>query len=289
MNIQESINHIAKQLQPLYDQHEAAAIANIYIAFRLHLPKYELSLRTNQSLTDSECTTLQHDLLKLEQGCPIQYLLGETEFYELCFHVSPAVLIPRPETEELVNMIITEHKQDKELTIWDIGTGSGCIAVSLAHELPQAKVYATDISKDALNVARQNAAVNDVSIHFAAHDMTDTAHLPFPEVEFNIIVSNPPYIPENERIHLHRNVVEHEPNKALFVPQDNPLIFYRALADLGTICLKEDGHLYAETYENFHSELEELFHAKGYRDFQSIEDLNGKKRMIKALSTPLIH
>ena len=146
MTIQESIKLITNTLQPLYDFHEAAAIAYTYLETRLQMPKHELALHTSLLLSNSQITDLQHDLDQLAIGCPIQYVLGETEFYGLRFNVSPAVLIPRPETEELVHLIISEHKRDQKLTIWDVGTGSGCIAISLAHELPQSRGFATDIS-----------------------------------------------------------------------------------------------------------------------------------------------
>lgn len=282
MTIREYTRHITDTLQPLYDVHEAAAVAKAYLQARLHLPAHELVLRGNDPLPSALIGQLDNELLLLQHGTPLQYVLGEAEFYGLTLKVTPDVLIPRPETEELVDLIVQQHQHSSTLRIWDLGTGSGCIAIALAKHLPQAEVFATDLSEAALTVARANAKANQVTITFAQHDMLDTAHLPFGDTPFDILVSNPPYIPDALRSTMHPNVVAHEPHSALFVPDDQPLLFYEALAQIGKCCLTPHGNVYAETFEGYHKELKELFLSQGYTDFQSLEDINGKKRMIHA-------
>lgn len=282
MTIREHIHRITQLLQPLYDAHEAAAIAKAYLQARLALPAHEMVLRANEALTAQVERQLDTDLPQLLDGHPLQYVLGEAEFYGLNFHVTPDVLIPRPETEELVDLIVRTHVHCPTLRIWDLGTGSGCIAIALAKHLPQAEVFSSDISEAALAVARENAKSNHVAINFARHDMLDTANLPFGDTRFDILVSNPPYIPAALRSTMHRNVVAHEPHSALFVPDESPLLFYEALAQIGKGCLTPHGEVYAETFEGYHEELEKLFLSHDYADFQSLEDINGKKRMIHA-------
>ena len=282
MTIREYTRHITDTLQPLYDVHEAAAGAKAYLQARLHLPAHELVLRGNEPLPSAQIGQFNDELLLLQQGTPLQYVLGEAEFYGLSFKVTPDVLIPRPETEELVDLIVQQHQHSPALRIWDVGTGSGCIAIALAKHLPQAEVFATDISEAALTVARANAEANQVTITFAQHDMLDTSDLPFGDTHFDILVSNPPYIPAALRSTMHPNVVAHEPHSALFVPDDQPLLFYNALAEIGKRCLRPHGKVYAETFEDYHEILRELFLSQGYDNFQSLEDINGKKRMICA-------
>ena len=281
MTIKQFTNEITNTLQPLYDPREAAAIASLYVQSRLQMPRYELVLRGNEPLGESLIADIQHDIELMVQGCPVQYVLGETEFYGLPFEVSPAVLIPRQETEELVQRVV-EHHKGKHVRIWDVGTGSGCIAVSLAKVLPEAEVFATDISEDALEVARRNVERNGVGVIFARHDMRDDEHLPFGETRFDVIVSNPPYIPASDRTTMHRNVTGYEPATALFVPDDDKLWCYRALACLAQSTLNPDGCLYAETYHDFHEELTALFRQQGLENVQSIRDLNGKLRFVTA-------
>lgn len=269
-------------MQPLYDAHEAAAIAKAYLQARLALPAHEMVLRANEALPAQVEQQLAQDLPLLQQGTPLQQVLGEAEFYGLTLKVTPDVLIPRPETEELVDLIVQHYQHSPALRIWDLGTGSGCIAIALARNLPQAEVFASDISERALDVAHANAEANHATIRFARHDMLDATNLPFGDLKFDVLVSNPPYIPESVKKEMHPNVVEHEPHLALFVPEENPLVFYDALAQIGKHCLVPQGKVYAETFEGYHEELEKLFLSHDYADFQSLEDINGKKRMVCA-------
>ena len=280
-SIKEITASIRNALQPLYDEREAAAIAYLYMQHKFELQRYELVLRGHEEVEPIKMAEIEQDVEKLAQGCPVQYVLGETEFYGLPFKVNSAVLIPRQETEELVQMIAQRYA-GKHVKIWDVGTGSGCIAVTLAKLLLDAEVFATDISEEALAVARHNAELNRVEVTFARHDMADAEQLPFGEIRFDVIVSNPPYIPASDRVTMHRNVTDYEPSLALFVPDNDKLWCYRALACLAQSTLNPDGCLYAETYHDFHNELAELFHQQGFTDIQSIRDLNGKLRFVEA-------
>jgi len=279
VHIKQLVANITQSLQPLYDPREAAAVASWYVCARLKMERYELALRGNEPVDEALMTGIQQDMQKLMEGCPVQYVLGETEFYGLPFKVTPAVLIPRPETEELVQMVVQQYEGQK-VRIWDVGTGSGCIAVSLAKMLPHAEIFATDISEEALAVARANAELNGVGVTFARHDMADDAHLPFGETHFDVIVSNPPYIPASDRSSMHKNVVDYEPETALFVPDNDKLWCYRALARLAQRTLVPGGRIYVETYHDFHEELAEMFQQHGFSDVQSVRDLNGRLRFV---------
>lgn len=281
--IKEIVTSIRTALQPLYDEREAAAIAYLYVQTKFGMQRYELALRGQEEVEAVKMAEIEQDVEKLKQGCPVQYVLGETEFYGLAFKVTPSVLIPRQETEELVQMIVEQNK-GRSVKIWDVGTGSGCIAVTLAKMLPNAQVFATDISEDALAVARSNAQRNGVGVTFARHDMRDTDHLPFDGVRFDVIVSNPPYIPASDRAKMHRNVTDYEPSLALFVPDDDKLWCYKAVAQIGERVLNPGGRIYVETYHDFHEEIEEIFQQYGMREIQSMKDLNGNLRFVSAIS-----
>jgi len=289
MTISELTQTLRKTLQPLYDEREAAAIAHVYACAKLGMQRYELALRGNEPVEELLLADIQRDMERLAQGCPVQYVLGETEFCGLPFEVSPAVLIPRQETEELVQMVVEnfpgrEWSRPASRALWDIGTGSGCIAVSLAKMLPGAEVFATDISEEALAVARRNARRNDVEVTFARHDMADAEHLPFAGRQFDVIVSNPPYIPASDRAAMHRNVTEYEPSLALFVPDDDALWCYEAVARLAQRALAPSGRLFVETYHDFHEEIAAVFSRYGFRDIQSLRDLNGQLRFVTAVN-----
>lgn len=289
MTISELTQTLRKTLQPLYDEREAAAIAHVYACAKLGMQRYELALRGNEPVEELLLADIQRDMERLAQGCPVQYVLGETEFCGLPFEVSPAVLIPRQETEELVQMVVEnfpgrEWSRPASRALWDIGTGSGCIAVSLAKMLPGAEVFATDISEEALSVARRNARRNGVEVTFACHDMADADHLPFAGRQFDVIVSNPPYIPASDRAAMHRNVTDYEPSLALFVPDDDALWCYEAVARLAQRALTPGGRLFVETYHGFHEEIAAVFSRYGLRDIQSLRDLNGQLRFVTAVN-----
>lgn len=279
MTVKELIDTIIDNLQPLYDRREAAAIANLYVQSRTGLPNYEVALRKNESVSDSLLNLFREDIISLKRGVPVQHVLGEAEFYGLKFAVSPSVLIPRPETEELVQRVVNECS-DQEVRILDIGTGSGCIAISLAKLLPKASVFATDISSDALEIAKKNAAVNGVGVTFTRHDIL-SGTVPFMNTDFDIIVSNPPYVPLSDRSAMHVNVAEHDPEIALFVLDNDIFVFYRAIAKTGINVLKDNGKIFVETYHLHQERLAEMFKDNGYSRVGQIEDLNGKQRFLR--------
>ena len=285
MLIREFADTMKQNLLPLYDERETSAIVRSYLSQRLYVAPYQLALMGNDPLSESQQKLFSQDLEQLKKACPLQYVLGETDFYGCRIAVNPSVLIPRPETEELVALAVKQagmRGMDASPNVWDVGTGSGCIAVAIAKNLPKASVFASDVSEAALQTARTNAENNGVQVTFACHDMTDAEKLPFGECRFDMIVSNPPYIPESGRTQMHGNVLDFEPHGALFVPDDDPLVFYRALAVLGRKCLKREGVILAETYEDFHPQLEKMFSAMSYGRFQSLCDINGRKRMMVA-------
>lgn len=209
---------------------------------------------------------------------PIQHILGKADFYGLQFKVSEAVLIPRPETEELVHLIISEQK-NKAIDILDIGTGSGCIAISLKHNLPKANMGAMDLSLDALAIARQNAEENKTEIRFYNDNALNLSTDSYPK--YDVIVSNPPYIAEKEKVEMENLVLDNEPNLALFVADDEALIFYDKITDFAITNLKTDGTLYFEINQNLAQDTKELIEKKGFK-VQLLKDLNDNFRMIKA-------
>ena len=248
---------------------------------------------------------------RVAKGEPVQYVLGEADFCGLTLKVKPGVLIPRPETEELVAWVVENVKANSNLLpltsnlspfkLLDIGTGSGCIAVALAKKLKEAEVEAWDVSNDALEIARENAERNGVQVKTSKVDVLDinansnsqlstlncqlstlTSHLS-PLTSYNIIVSNPPYICEEEKAEMERNVLEHEPRLALFVPDDVPLLFYRRIAELGLSLLKEKGLLFFEINRRFGEEVIKMLQEKGYREVELRQDMFGNDRMVKAI------
>lgn len=220
---------------------------------------------------------------RINQHEPIQYILGETIFYDCVIQVTPAVLIPRPETEEIVDKIIKDHKHQSDLTIMDIGTGSGCIAIALAKELHPHKIYGIDISTEALKLARTNAVVNNVNIDFQHRDILQIPL--WHEQNIDIIVSNPPYIRESEKKDMQRNVLDYEPSLALFVPDQDPLLFYKKIADIAKHTLHPKGVLYIEINEALGEETKGLLKNKSFAKIDLFKDLNGKERFIRATMT----
>ena len=223
---------------------------------------------------------------------PIQYIIGETEFYRLPFYVNQHVLIPRPETEELVEWIISlpnSSQKEKNLNILDIGTGSGCIAISLAKNLPNASVFAIDISKKALQVAKQNAVLNEVTVEFIEYDILSSNIIQTPSIrgknlnlKFDIIVSNPPYVRQLERQEIKNNVLNYEPHIALFVENDNPLLFYNHIIDFAKENLTKNGKLYVEINQYLGQETVTLLKEKGFTNIELKKDLFGNDRMVRA-------
>jgi len=264
-----------KALSTICDQAEARAITLWILEEVLHVKGPKLSMERFMVLTTHQEEVLDQYLRRLMKYEPVQYILGYAEFYGLKFKVSPAVLIPRPETEELVELIINDL-DEPEVSILDIGTGSGCIPVTLKHEIPPAHVTSLDVSTEALDIARTNAQENRVEVDFIHMDILKE----IPDQRFDIIVSNPPYISYDEKEKMNDNVLIHEPHLALF--SDDPLLFYKRIADIAPQLLNLNGLIYLEVSEFRAQEVADIFASKGWKA-QIKKDMSGKERMIKAM------
>ncbi|MFD2871219.1 peptide chain release factor N(5)-glutamine methyltransferase [Mucilaginibacter ximonensis] len=268
-----------QSLTTIYDPQETEAITLMVLTELLNTSKAAIKAFGDRGLTLTQQEELNNILGQLKTGKPLQYALGYAEFYGLRFLVNPSTLIPRPETEELVQWALaygTGHQN-----ILDIGTGSGCIAISIKNNLPDAQVSAIDISVDALNTAKENARLSGVEINFIKADILNLkSEIEIPKSE--IIISNPPYVTLEDKKLMHRNVTDFEPNTALFVPQDDPLIFYKAIANFALTNLNEDGLLFFEINESLGRETARLLLDKGFKDVEIRKDLSGRDRMIRA-------
>lgn len=284
MLIQKFKRHFFSELTYLYPETEIQSFFTILVEFKLHLSRIQLALEHNFELDNDDLDFLQNALLKLKNQIPIQYIVGETAFYGLMFKVDKNVLIPRPETEELVDWILQnlptgrQAQNSKSLKILDVGTGSGCIAISLAKNLPYAAVSAIDISAEALNVAKNNAAMNQVTIDFILADILKIEKL---STNFDIIVSNPPYIRELEKSQIQQNVLSNEPHIALFVKDENPLLFYDKIAELAKNHRTENGVLYFEINQYLGAATVDLLKTKGFENIELKKDIYGVDRMVK--------
>jgi release factor glutamine methyltransferase len=239
-------------------------------------------VKMQDRMSESELLKFNFAVKQLKQQRPVQYILGKADFYKLQFVVNEQVLIPRPETEELVDLIIRELKQTNAPDILDIGTGSGCIAITLKKNLPAATVAALDVSEGALKVAMQNAVSNQVAVSFFQQDILKTNTLPEAVFrQFDCIVSNPPYICISEKKEMDKNVLEHEPHLALFVPDEDPLLFYKAIADFALNHLKPKGKLYFEINAAYGLETKQMLEKKGFKNVILISDLNNKNRILQ--------
>ena len=269
---------INENLSCSYTAGEISALTRIIATELLGVSQMAFYLKDDITLTDGQQTLLGNAIERLKKQEPIQYILGYSDFCGLRFKVTPATLIPRPESSELVEWIASEAT-GKE-SILDIGTGSGCIAISLAHKMPQSKVTAWDISNDALAIAAENSKANDQAVTFEQVDII--AYQPSGE-QFDIIVSNPPYIKENEKEAMHSNVLDWEPHTALFVPDSDPLLFYRTIAKEGLTLLKPGGSLYFEINRAHGKETMDMLAAFGYTSIELRKDFAENDRMIRAV------
>ena len=281
-------------LTAVYDEREAKAIVRWVLEVLFGLTWTDIICGKVEELSPDDQTRLETILRRLAAGEPVQYVVGLADFGPRLFHVAPGVLIPRPETYELCQWIVLKRKEERgekredsqraeTLKILDIGTGSGCIACTLATEIVGAEVTAWDISEEALTIARENAKRTHIHVSFEQVNVLRREERgERREKTWDLIVSNPPYISEKERTEMERNVLEHEPETALFVPDDDPLLFYRTIAQYGYEMLKRDGWLYFEINPLYVSDLRELLHVMGYHAIESKEDQYGKPRMIRA-------
>ncbi len=281
MTTQEATYFILNKIRTIYDEGEASTITDWVMEHLTGSKKAERMIYKNASITGKEEQQLQQITERLLQYEPVQYVLNESWFCGLKFYVDKNVLIPRPETEELVEWIITNCKFPvDELKILDIGTGSGCIPIALKRRIRKAEVWGCDISAEALDVAKKNAGALGAEVNFLQFDFlnkTNWDKLPF----FDIIVSNPPYVPENNKAAMSPNVLNHEPATALFVPDNDPLVFYKALAEFGITHLRPNGNIYAEIHEDLGEAAAVVFQSAGYTT-ELKKDMQQKDRMIRS-------
>ncbi|PNQ72694.1 peptide chain release factor N(5)-glutamine methyltransferase [Hanstruepera neustonica] len=274
-----------KELDAEYGNHEVANFFNILIKHFLDLDRISLVLEPQLTILKKEEEPLFDALSRLKNHEPIQYIIGETEFFGLNFKVNQHTLIPRPETEELVEWIIdnvTSSLVENSLDILDIGTGTGCIAITLAKKLPNAQVTAIDISEGALQIAKQNALDNKVEITFIKADILKKDDIDSKNRKFDIIVSNPPYVRYLEKVEMKPNVLDYEPSQALFVADDNPLQFYKAITEFAVDNLKENGLLFFEINQYLGQETKQLLADYGFKNCQLKQDIFGNDRMLIA-------
>ena len=272
-----------QSLTPLYDAGEAQAIVRTVLDVEYGMTLTDIICGKVNELSSDEERNLEEIIARLQNGEPVQYVLGEADFAGRTFHVEPGVLIPRPETAELCQWIeeeVSSLEADERKQILDICTGSGCIAITLGLTLPNSEVTGWDISEDALRIAQGNVEMlkaGNVRIEYQ-----DALMLPKAAETADIIVSNPPYICEKEKADMEKNVLEHEPSIALFVPDEDPLKFYRAIAEYASSALKPEGALYFEINPIYEKETREMLEELGFKDIETKEDAFGKKRMMKA-------
>ena len=277
--------HYAGELEKIYGSDEANALIMILLEHYFDIDKVKIAMNPELRLSESEMLTLHFAVKELLKNKPIQYVLGETEFCGMRFFVDENVLIPRPETEEVVNMIA--HSVETMCTssllhsILDIGTGSGCIAISLAKLLKDSVVTAVDVSEKALNVAKKNAAENDVDVRFVLDDILNPKNPELIDNQYDIIVSNPPYVCESEKSEMRANVLDYEPSTALFVSDNDPLIFYRKILEFAQNALKPDGEIWFEINERFGKEMKNLCLEKGFKNIEIIKDFREKERILR--------
>ena len=277
----------SEQLSTIYDANEVNSLCMMVLENVVNISPAKIKAFPATEISTPDNEIIANILTRLATGEPIQYILGYTEFYGLTFKVNSSVLIPRPETEELVEWIISSVGSS-ELAVGlflDIGTGSGCIPISLKKNLPDAEVSAIDISPEALQTAKENAELNKVVVNFIQDDILN----PKSEIlnsKFEIIISNPPYVTLEDKKLMHANVTDFEPHTALFVPEDDPLIFYKAIADFAANHLEKGGLLFLEINESYGEQIVKLLNGKQFINIELRKDMSGKDRMIKAIKCP---
>lgn len=268
-----------RTLEPLYGNGEARAVTDYVLDVSFGLSKADILCGAVEEMTAEKTAELNKIFGRLMEGEPVQYVLGRAEFSGRWFNVRPGVLIPRPETEELCAWITADSKASASPKVLDIGTGSGCIAITLQLDMPESKVTAWDISADALDVARENAKQLGANVSFVKQDALNAK----PEGEWDVIVSNPPYICEKEKKDMAVNVLEHEPHTALFVPDADPLLFYRAITRLAVQTLSKGGRLYFEINPIYADDTCHMMRAEGMTAVELRSDMYGKQRMAKGV------
>ena len=282
MRLKEIQSTFHQALDSIYEKEEVDCFFFILIESYYNVSRIQLAMDSDFGINDSE--KILNALALLKQQKPIQYIIGETEFYGLPFKVNESVLIPRPETEELVEWVLSKVDKNKTIHILDIGTGSGCIAISLAKNLPNSKVYGLDVSAEALKTAKLNAESNKVHVEFIKADILEVeSRRPKIDTNFDIIISNPPYVREQEKEFMNPNVLENEPHLALFVKDENPLLFYDAITQFATNNLAKEGELYFEINEYLGNAMIELLNDNNFKNIELKQDIYKKDRMIKGI------
>ena len=269
-------------LDSLKENLPSREIENIFfelLFFKMNWKRVDYLLNKNQKLSPKEVSFFENCLEKLSKNIPVQYITGQANFCNLLMKVNPNVLIPRPETQELVHLILNNHKQDSLKEILDIGTGSGCIIIALKKILPNTNCTAIDISKDAIRTAKANAVLNKVEVDFITKDILEYKN---EEKSWDMIVSNPPYIPISNKKHMHPNVVQNEPSQALFVENEEPLKYYQLISDFANNHLKKNGKIYFEIHEDFANDVVNLLSIKKYFKTTVHKDFQGKNRFVVA-------
>jgi len=279
-SIKKTILYLKSELNGFYPISEINSFIYLIFNHLFNYSKKDLFLKQDNFLPTNRIVEINQIVCGLKSFKPIQYILGVTEFYNLNFKIHPGVLIPRPETEELVQWVLSDHK-DGFYRILDIGSGSGCISVSLAKNMNGSTVFAADISEDALSLTKENSKLNNVDLQIIYLDIL-SSNDQFKE-KFDIIISNPPYVTEREKELMHKNVLDFEPHKALFVPDNDPLLFYRNIAQFALTHLNKNGKLYFEINEQFGKDIAEMLEKFEFHEIQIKKDINGKDRMIKCL------
>jgi len=281
--IADVVRFFRDELKSLYEKEEIETFMAYCFEEYLNLQRADIFLNGSATISESELLKFSFAVKGLKHYKPIQYILGKADFYGLKFMVNQHVLIPRPETEELVQLIIKEKSSSQlPISILDIGTGSGCIPIALKKNIPSANIYALDISTEALEVAKQNAVMNNVYVEFFQHDILSSGSpLPNPDLKFDIIVSNPPYICISEKEQMQKNVLDYEPHLALFVSDEDSLLFYKFITDFALKHLKQNGKLYFEINQAQGLETKQMLESKGFKNILLIKDLNNNNRILQ--------
>lgn len=269
------VSYLEAGLSPLYPPEEVNSMVAILFAHFNKWNRMELRARQDHQLSESELLNYHQALKQLKQSKPLQYVLGETEFFALPFKLNNHVLIPRQETEELVDLIIKEGKENESLI--DIGCGSGCISISYKKSKPKSKVFVVDVVPEALQLTMDNAKLNEVELNSKEMDILTWYDL---DIQFDVVVSNPPYVTIGEKATMNKNVLNFEPHVALFVQDSNPVVFYDAIADFALKHLKDNGRIYFEINERFGREVASCLEVRNFKDIRIIKDINGKDRIV---------
>lgn len=278
------VNNMLHRLLEVYPEGEARALVRYVLEVRYNISIPDIYMGKDRHFSEEERAELDFIVERLLHQEPVQYILGQADFHGLTFHVAPGVLIPRPETEELVDWVLEELGRLKNATVLDVGTGSGCIAVSLAKTCPGAKVSALDVSPAALEIAHANAQAIGVEVNMLCGDILHPdGNDVLSKSSWDIIVSNPPYICDSEAMEMSKNVLGFEPHEALFVPDDNPLLFYKAIADYSIRKLNPEGKLFVEINRAYADEVMMLFSDTGFVDVELKKDMYDNNRMVKCI------